>query len=124
MLGLIFNGIEFPDDQGDLMRTSRTLLLLLSLLSFAAPRLLAQQAPAQPSASQAAPAQPSAQTQAAPSTTPTIRVYVTRVVLDVVVTDAKGHVVTGLKRDDFKVTDAGEPQTVTDFDTSVVHVAK
>ncbi len=55
---------------------------------------------------------------------PTLRVYVTRVVLDVVVTDAKGNVVTGLTKDDFKVTDAQEPQTVTNFDTSGVHVAK
>jgi VWFA-related protein len=51
-------------------------------------------------------------------------VYVTRVVLDVVVTDAKGQVVTGLTRDDFKVTDAGELQTLTNFDTSAVHIAK
>jgi VWFA-related protein len=49
---------------------------------------------------------------------------VTRVVLDVVVTDAKGNVVTGLTKDDFKVTDAGETQTVTDFDVAAVHVAK
>ena len=56
--------------------------------------------------------------------TPTIRVYVTRVVLDVVVTDAKGNVVTGLTGNDFKVTDAGEPQTITNFDTSAVHIAK
>lgn len=53
-----------------------------------------------------------------------MRVYVTRVVLDVVVTDAKGNVVTGLTKDDFKVTDAGEPQTVTNFDTSAVHIVK
>ena len=55
---------------------------------------------------------------------PTIRVYVTRVVLDVVVTDAKGNLVSGLKQDDFKVTDADEPQTITDFDVSVSHMAK
>jgi VWFA-related protein len=51
-------------------------------------------------------------------------VYVTRVVLDVVVTDAKGNVVNGLTKDDFTVTDAGEPQTVTNFDISAVHMAK
>lgn len=44
--------------------------------------------------------------------------------LDVVVTDAKGNVVTDLTKNDFKVTDAGEPQTVTDFDVSAVHMAK
>jgi VWFA-related protein len=45
-------------------------------------------------------------------------------VLDVVVTDAKGNVVTDLNKDDFKVTDAGEPQTVTAFDVSAVHLVK
>ena len=78
---------------------------------------------------QAAPAaqQPSANPQSAlgtPGAVPTIRVYVTRVVLDVVVTDAKGNVVSGLTKNDFKVTDAGESQTVTDFDVSAVHLAK
>ena len=63
-------------------------------------------------------------TQTETGTAPTIRVYVTRVVLDVVVTDAKGNVVTGLTKDDFKVTDAGEPQTVTNFDVSAAHMAK
>jgi VWFA-related protein len=68
-------------------------------------------------------------TEAAPAATqapatPTLRVYVTRVVLDVVVTDAKGNVVTGLTGKDFKVTDAGEPQTITNFDTSAFHIAK
>jgi VWFA-related protein len=53
-----------------------------------------------------------------------MHVYVTRVVLDVVVTDSKGNLVTDLKQDDFKVTDAGEPQTVTNFDVSAVHLAK
>src|ERR1019366_8646330 len=64
---------------------------------------------------QAAPAaqQPLANPQSAPGTpgaVPTIRVYVTRVVLDVVVTDGKGNVVSGL--------------TETDFDVSAVHLAK
>ena len=44
-------------------------------------------------------------------------------VLDVVVTDKQGNVVTGLTKDDFNVTDAGEPQTVTDFDVSARHLA-
>ncbi len=42
--------------------------------------------------------------------------------LDVVVTDTKGNVVTYLKKDDFKLTDAGEPQTITAFDVSAAHL--
>jgi VWFA-related protein len=108
------------------MRNSRTALFLLVILTFAGSRLLAQTAPtSQPAAtSQTSAAQPQAQTQAAPNTAPTLRVYVTRVVLDVVVTDKQGNVVTDLKKDDFKVTDAGEPQTVTNFDISTDHIAK
>ena len=101
------------------MEISRVTLFPLALLACAVPCLFAQ--------STAAPeAQGSATSQAAPATppVPTVRVYVTRVVLDVVVTDAKGHVVTGLTKDDFKVTDAGDPQTVTDFDVSAVHMAR
>jgi len=118
--------IEFQATKGDPMRNSGTIVFLLLLLTFAASRLLAQSVPAQPPQGTfpATPAPPQAQTQPAPSTTPTIRVYVTRVVLDVVVTDAKGNVVTDLTKSDFKVTDAGEPQTVTDFDVSAVHMAK
>src|ERR1700739_2349055 len=86
------------------------------------PQLFAQSTAAPPPASPAA-AQ-SAQSGAGGPPTPTIRGYVTRVVLDVVVTDAKGKVVTGLTKDDFKVTDAGEPRTVTAFDVSAVHMAK
>ena len=67
------------------------------------------------------------QQSATPDTTtspaPTVRVYVTRVVLDVVVTDKKGNLVTGLSKNDFNVTDAQESQTITNFDTSTVHMA-
>jgi VWFA-related protein len=106
------------------MRNSRTVVLLLFLLPVLTFRLGAQSAgaPTPPGTVQASPTPP--QTPAGQGTTPTIRVYVTRVVLDVVVTDAKGNVVAGLTRDDFKVTDAGEPQTVTDFDVSIRHIAK
>jgi len=38
------------------------------------------------------------------------------VVLDVVVTDKKGNLVTGLKREDFAVTEAKEPQTILNFE--------
>ena len=45
-----------------------------------------------------------------------IKVNVTRVILDVVVTDAKGKPVEGLKQDDFKVLEDGAIQPVRSFD--------
>lgn len=41
------------------------------------------------------------------------------VVLDVVVTDGKGHPVTGLKQKDFKLLEDGQPQTVKSFEEHV-----
>ncbi len=52
----------------------------------------------------------------------TIRRSSRLVVLDVVVTDAKGNLVTDLKRDDFSVTEAKEPQTILNFEEAGSHV--
>ena len=98
------------------------------LLSIMVTVCLAAYAIAQPAQSKQGPQSSGAMQQSAtPNTTantaPTVRVYVTRVVLDVVVTDKKGNLVTGLTKDDFKVTDADEPQTITNFDTSAAHIA-
>jgi hypothetical protein len=98
------------------MRICRVLVVVLLCIAFGS-GVFAQSTAAPQAAAQPAPGQPPAQAGASAPPTPTIRVYVTRVVLDVLVTDAKGGVVTGLTRDDFKVTDAGEPQTITNFDT-------
>lgn len=89
-------------------------IALLALLPFCSEPCLSGQTPAPPAASGPQPSAPVS----------TVRVYVTRVVLDVVVTDAKGNLVTDLTKNNFKVTDAGEPQVVTNFDTAVAHVAK
>lgn len=43
------------------------------------------------------------------------------VVLDVVVTDAKGNLITDLKQDDFHVTEAKEPQTILNFEAAGSH---
>jgi VWFA-related protein len=43
------------------------------------------------------------------------------VVLDMVVTDHKGNVVTDLKRGDFRVSEADEPQTILNFEAAGVH---
>lgn len=51
----------------------------------------------------------------------TIRRNARLVVLDLVVTDAKGNIVTDLKRDEFHVTEAKEPQTLLSFEPAGVH---
>jgi VWFA-related protein len=43
------------------------------------------------------------------------------VILDVVVKDAKGNLVTDLKREDFNVVEAKQPQTLLNFETSGAH---
>jgi VWFA-related protein len=98
------------------MRISRLTLGVLALFGCMSEYSLTAQ-PGPTPATQASPSQTPAQT-----TTPTLRVYVNRVVLDVVVKDAKGNPVTGLTRSDFNVTDAKEPQTLTNFDTSAAHL--
>ncbi len=51
----------------------------------------------------------------------TIRTNARLVVLDVVVSDKKGNVVTDLKREDFHVTEAGEAQTIQNFEEAGAH---
>src|SRR5215475_4485403 len=57
-----------------------------------------------------APAQPSAGPQ-----TPTFRVNVDYVEVDVLVTDSQGHYVRELKKEDFQVFEDGKPQTIANF---------
>ena len=73
---------------------------------------------------------PSAPPLAAPNSAPlqpdqngvfTLKTSTRLVVLDVVVTDKKGNLVTDLKREDFSVTEAKEPQTILDFNTPGTH---
>ncbi|WP_144312399.1 VWA domain-containing protein [Terriglobus saanensis] len=52
----------------------------------------------------------------------TIRRYASLVVLDVVVQDAKGNIVTDLKRNDFHVTEAKEDQTILNFEETGSHL--
>lgn len=51
----------------------------------------------------------------------TLRTITRLVVLDVVVVDKKGKVVKDLSRDDFKVDEEGEPQTVLNFEQAGAH---
>ncbi len=107
----------------------------VSVLLFVAAALWAQE-PASPGSPQqtpssAAPATAQAQSNASPAQAPaqtpgqpprnsdgtyTIRSNARLVVLDVVVSDAKGKVVTGLQKSDFHVTEAGEDQTIQNFE--------
>ncbi|MGA7833030.1 MAG: VWA domain-containing protein [Terracidiphilus sp.] len=89
----------------------------------------AQEAPAQPAASAQPPnsaqtpnpAQPPNAAQPANSGY-TLRINSRLVVLDMVVVDKKGAVVKDLKRDDFSVEEAGQPQTILNFDDTEAHI--
>ncbi len=56
-----------------------------------------------------------------PDGTYTIRRTSRLVILDVVVTDKKGNVVTGLSRDDFHVTELDQPETILNFEEAGAH---
>src|SRR5580698_4135381 len=55
---------------------------------------------------------------ASQSNLPVIRANVRQVLVPVVVTDQKGHYITGLKISDFQVLEDGAPQTIVGFGTS------
>ena len=50
-----------------------------------------------------------------------IRVQSTMVEVNVVVRDAKGKPISGLKREDFEVYDQGKPQTISFFNEDLAH---
>ena len=77
---------------------------------------------AAPTAPGQAAAAAGAQAQRNADGTYTIRRSSRLVVLDVVVTDAKGNLVTDLTRDDFHVTEAKETQTILNFEPTGSHV--
>jgi VWFA-related protein len=100
------------------------LTIVCTLLPCSLSVLLLAQTPAPQAA-----AQPTQPPQAAPGSqvardangTYTLQATTRLVVLDVVVTDAKGNVVTDLKKDDFKITESKEPQTVLNFEATGAH---
>jgi VWFA-related protein len=85
-------------------------------------------APSQPPAPDANPQQAPTQTPnipqptANPNGTFTIQRTSRIVVLDIVVTDSKGNVVTDLKKEDFNVTEAAEAQSILNFESTGAHV--
>ncbi len=80
-------------------------------------------APTTTPSSAPATASPSAATQqvANPDGTYTIRSNARLVILDLVVTDRKGNVVTGLTRDQFHVTESNDPETILNFEPAGAH---
>ncbi|HXW62055.1 MAG TPA: VWA domain-containing protein [Candidatus Acidoferrales bacterium] len=81
-----------------------------------------QQGPEKPPAQQSVPPTPPSgqqQQQQAPSTPPPpqseISVQSNLVSVDAVVTDAEGNILTGLKKENFRVLDQGQPQQITNF---------
>ncbi|HEY0162967.1 MAG TPA: VWA domain-containing protein [Edaphobacter sp.] len=94
-------------------------VLTILLLAVITPASDGQQpAPAaQPPQSQQPPTQPARDANGTYTLTRNARL----VILDMVVTDAKGNVVTDLKSDDFHVTESDEPQTVLNFEAAGAH---
>jgi hypothetical protein len=76
---------------------------------------------AQPQPSQAQPPPPGSQPVKDANGVYTIHRSARLVVLDLVVTDAKGNIVTDLSRDQFHVTEANEPQTILNFEAAGAH---
>lgn len=72
-----------------------------------------------PSPAETSPAPPAGRVPALPAQAPTtiIKVDVNQVLVPVVVTDKRGHSITGLGPDDFAVFEDGEPQRLTAFST-------
>jgi VWFA-related protein len=83
------------------------------------PGYTAAQAPTGPQSSpppqENKPAAPTAPQQQAPQSGVTIAVEVPVVTLDVVATTQHGDLLTGLKKENFRITDNGVPQTITNF---------
>ena len=107
------------------MRLLTFCTLLLVCLAAALPRSIAQtpqdtQAPGATAPAQAPPQQAPVGTQPTKDANGTFTIQRTArlVVLDVVVTDAKGNIVTDLKKEDFNVTELKEPETVLNFEAT------
>ncbi len=102
----------------------RGLIFAVLALFLLASEGVSQQTAALPTPSQASPApiSGSAQQPGPPPAAPyTIQRTSRLVILDTVVTDAANKPVTDLKREDFHVEEAGEPQTLINFDPAGAH---
>src|SRR6266478_813084 len=119
------NPLRFPLTR----RTYARLLGALLAVFFAACQAQAQDAPAKSETQTPAPQAPAAPAPAPPTpandttevstrdTPPTFRVRVNLVLVRVVVRDAKGQIVTNLKKEDFQLSDNRKPQVISTFNT-------
>ncbi len=115
------------------MKRSAVWVVVLVCLVAVADGSVAGQEPAAPApTTSSSPAAGTAAQAPSPTSSPAVGkdangVYTIRqssriVVLDVVVTDAKGNLVTDLKRENFSVTEAREPQAILNFEAAGAHV--
>lgn len=104
------------------MKASLFAVLLISSAIASSQAQATTPTPEPPSAQPGQPQQNSTQPTRDTSGTYTITRNARIVILDMVVTDSKGNVVTDLKRDDFHVTESNEPQTVLNFEPAGAHV--
>jgi VWFA-related protein len=118
------------------MKASLFAALLISLSAFpahtqqtTAPTQQNPSAPSQPTSpvpQSARPAAQAGQNASQPARDANGTYTITRnariVILDMVVIDAKGNLVTDLKRDDFHVTESNEPQAILNFEPAGAHV--
>src|SRR6185312_2081532 len=93
-------------------------LVCLHIFLLSGMHLSAQQAT--PSGTTQNPLQPSAQPSAQPGSY-VLKVSTQLVDLDVVVTDKQGNIVDNLSKNDFKVTEDKQPQTILNFDRPLAH---
>src|SRR6266404_6026524 len=114
------NPLRFPLTR----RTYARLLGALLAVFFAACQAQAQDAPAKSETQAPAPQAPAPPTPANDTTEvstrdtpPTFRVRVNLVLVRVVVRDAKGQIVTNLKKEDFQLSDNRKPQVISTFNT-------
>ncbi len=102
---------------------SRPCLIAVALLLAPTLALAAAESPAAPTAAHAA--QPAdAPSQASAPAPPTFAAATELVTVDVLVVDAQGRPVPGLKRDDFRVSEDGSPQRVTSFEEVAARLAE
>jgi VWFA-related protein len=94
----------------------RWTLVVCVAAAMIAPLSIAQHAQEQAAPTQAAPTQPQTQTQTqTPTPAPTLRIGVTAVEVDTVVTDGSGRHIPDLTIGDFELLQDGKPQTITSF---------
>ncbi|HXY01062.1 MAG TPA: VWA domain-containing protein [Candidatus Limnocylindrales bacterium] len=102
------------------LRLATAAALCLFLTASALAQAPAGPQPAPPGQSNPAPSAPSTQKEQAPQQKPqesgvTISVEVPVVTLDVIATTQHGDLLTGLKKENFRVLEDGQPQTITNF---------